>query len=111
MKEDARMVGTFKSYLAGFIMCIILTLAAYFLVSERWLSGWNLILSISGLGIIQFVVQLIFFLHLGKETRPHWNFLIFLFMGLIALIIVAGSLWIMYNLNERVMTTDMVMSF
>jgi cytochrome o ubiquinol oxidase operon protein cyoD len=100
--------GTGKFYLMGFLLCIVLTLAAYFLVVEKLLSGMTLILAILGLGAIQMAVQLVFFMHLGSEyadgkPKHHWNFLVFFFMIMVLVIIVFGSLWIMYTLNYREM--------
>jgi len=91
--------GVFKSYLIGFILSVILTFTSFFLVIEQVLSGWTLLLTISGLGLIQAIVQLVFFLHLGSEKSPYWNFTTFLFMLLVLVILVAGTLWIMYHLN------------
>jgi cytochrome o ubiquinol oxidase operon protein cyoD len=95
--------STFKIYLTGFILCIILTLAAYFLVERHLLSGMTLVWTIVSLGTVQAIVQLIYFLHVGDEPHPRWNFLIFLFMALIVIVIVGGTMWIMYNLNYRMM--------
>lgn len=95
--------GTVKFYMLGFILCILLTLAAYFLVAQSLLTGMTLIFAILGLGVIQMAVQLIFFMHLAGEKNPHWNLLVFFFMLLVLVIIVFGSLWIMYNLNYREM--------
>jgi cytochrome o ubiquinol oxidase operon protein cyoD len=97
--------GTLVSYVLGFAISIVLTLTAYFLVTERLLVDGLLIAAIVGLGIVQMIVQLLFFLHLGSEVKPRWNIMAFLFMILVVLLLVIGSLWIMYNLDERVMTT------
>jgi cytochrome o ubiquinol oxidase operon protein cyoD len=91
--------GAFKSYLKGFVLSVIFTLLAYFLVVEQVFSGWSLLLSISGLAFIQAIVQLVFFLHLGSEPSPYWNLTSFLFMFLILVILVVGTLWIMYHLD------------
>lgn len=99
--------GTYRSYIIGFVLSIVLTLAAYFLVTEHVLAGWTLIFAIIGLSIVQVLVQLLFFLHLGQEPKPYWNLISFLFMALVVGIIVAGSLWIMYNLDQRVMHAGM----
>lgn len=104
--------ANFKSYLIGFILSLLLTLASYLTVSEKLLSGQSLVIVLMGLALIQLTVQSVFFLHLGKESKPYWNLLCFLFMVQVILIIVIGSLWIMANLNENVMpsmhmTTDM----
>lgn len=102
VKESAH--GTFKSYVIGFILSLILTLGAYFLVVNHVWNGWTLILAIVGLGLVQVCIQLFFFLHLGEEPKPYWNVLIFLFMLLVLVVIVSGSLWIIYNLDYRVMS-------
>ena len=96
--------GSLLSYSTGFIASIILTLAAYQLVVNNVLAGWALILTILGLATVQLVVQLFFFLHLGREAKPRWNFLVFGVMVIIVVIIAGGSLWIMKNLNYRTMT-------
>jgi cytochrome o ubiquinol oxidase operon protein cyoD len=95
--------GTLKFYMLGFILCILLTLAAYFLVTEKLLTSWSLISTILGLGFIQMTVQLIFFMHLAGENNPHWNLLVFFFMVMVLVIVVFGSMWIMYNVNYREM--------
>lgn len=101
--ERAGQKGTLKSYVIGFILSIILTLAAYILVLEELFKPHIVTLLIVGLAILQICVQMLFFLHLGGEPKPQWNFLFFLFMALVVAIVVIGSLWIMYNLNQRVM--------
>lgn len=95
--------GTIAAYCLGFFFSTALTLGSFFLVSTQAFSKWQLLGSISALATIQMIVQLIFFLHLGTEHKPKWNLQLFLFMALVVLIVVFGSLWIMYNLNENVM--------
>ena len=90
---------TFKAYLWGFILSLILTLMAYVVVVKRLLTGSHLLMTIIGLGLVQMVVQLHFFFHMGNEPKPRWNMMMFLFMVLILVVIVFGSLWIMYSLN------------
>jgi cytochrome o ubiquinol oxidase operon protein cyoD len=91
------------SYISGFILSIILTLAAYFMVVNKVVAGKALIASIIGLAVVQLFVQLLFFLHLGRETKPRFNLMIFLFATLVVTIVVGGSLWIMYNLDYNMM--------
>ena len=93
--------GTFRSYLTGFSLSIIFTITAYLLVVHRRFSTDFIISVIVGLALVQFLIQLLFFLHLGKETKPRWKLFVFIFMIIIVLILVFGSLWIMNNLNTR----------
>lgn len=96
--------GSVRAYLHGLVLCLILTLAAYFFVTEHVFEGWLLFYAIFVLAGLQAVVQLILFLHVGKEQKPHWNLSMFLFVVLIIAIIVTGTLWIMESLNTRTMT-------
>jgi cytochrome o ubiquinol oxidase operon protein cyoD len=91
--------GKLEAYITGFILSIVLTLVAYFMVAANLASGFPLVLALGALAFAQVVVQLVFFLHLGEEPSPPWNLFVFLFMVLMVLIIVLGTLWIMYNLN------------
>jgi cytochrome o ubiquinol oxidase operon protein cyoD len=87
------------SYTAGFVLSVILTLLAYALLSRHVVQGWQAIYAVVGLAVVQLVVQLVFFLHLGHESEPRWNLLVFDFTLIIVSIVVVGSLWIMNNLH------------
>ena len=95
--------GNLKSYLIGFAASIVLTLAAYFLAIQHPFTGWKLDASVALFALIQASLQLLLFLNLAREARPRWNVLVFLFMLMVILILVVGSLWIMYHLNYNMM--------
>lgn len=100
--------GTLASYAVGFLCSLVLTAASFLIVISKILTGQSLIYSIIGLALIQAIVQLRFFLHVGQEAKPRWETVVFYFMLLILFIIAIGSLWIMHDLNDRVMS-DMKM--
>jgi cytochrome o ubiquinol oxidase operon protein cyoD len=93
-----------RSYILGFISSIVLTLASYFLVVNQSLNRTTLIAIILVLALVQFTLQLVYFLHLGTERKPRWKFLVFTFMVSVVLILVIGSIWIMDNLNYHMLT-------
>lgn len=95
--------GTLSAYIVGFISCLVLTGISFSLVVTKALDGDNLLYALALLAIVQAFFQLLCFLHLGQEAKPRWESIIFWFMTLVLLIIVAGSLWIMYDLDERMM--------
>jgi cytochrome o ubiquinol oxidase operon protein cyoD len=103
--------GTVMTYVTGFVLSIALTVTAYTLVVHHELSRKMLIGSVAGLAIAQFLVQLVFFLHLGHETKPRWKLVVFLFMLLVVGIVLGGSLWIMYNLNYHMMSTKEINTY
>jgi cytochrome o ubiquinol oxidase subunit IV len=96
--------GTLKSYAIGFVASILLTATSFYIIMTRLFSGPVLIIAIIILAIVQAIFQLLFFLHLGQEAKPQWETVVFYFMILVLLIIAIGSLWIMYDLNDRLMS-------
>lgn len=95
-----------KQHVIGFILSIILTMAAYFFVTEHLFKGLALTVALGTLAIGQALVQLFFFLDLGREPKPKWNLIHFLFMVLVLVILVAGSMWIMHHLDYNMMPTS-----
>jgi len=100
--------GSLRSYLIGFFACLLLTSLSFALVIGRVFSDDFLKVSIAALALVQAVFQLLYFLHLGKEGKPHWETCIFFFMFLILMIIAGGTLWIMHDLKMRTMTQPAV---
>lgn len=90
--------GSFRSYTLGFLFSLLLTVIPIAVVLNGWLEGTANALTLMAAAILQFIVQLLFFMHLREERKPRYN-LITLLLGLvILLVIVAGSMWIMmYN--------------
>jgi len=99
--------GTLRTYVTGFILSIAFTLIAYFAVVQHAFSGNVLIGALLVLAIIQFVVQLFYFLHIGRETKPRWKLLMLFMMLVFVLIVVLGSIWVMYSLNYRMSPEQM----
>jgi cytochrome o ubiquinol oxidase subunit IV len=95
--------GTVKAYLIGFIGSVILTALSFLLVMAHLLSGYALIGTLCVLAIIQAAVQIRFFLHVGEEPRPRWETGMFFFMLVLLLIVLIGTLWVMFDLHSRVM--------
>ncbi|OGN55477.1 MAG: hypothetical protein A3D96_00770 [Chlamydiae bacterium RIFCSPHIGHO2_12_FULL_44_59] len=87
----------------GLILSVILILASYRIVTYYHLTNVGLIMGVFALGIVQALLQLVFFMHLGLENRPYWYMITFLFTALIVLIVVGGTIWIMSNLNYHLM--------
>jgi cytochrome o ubiquinol oxidase operon protein cyoD len=94
--------GSFASYATGFIIAVVLTVAAYLMVMGQWFESGVLVFIIMGLAAVQLVVQLVFFLHLGRDG-VRWKAAAFYAMFIILVLIVGGSLWIMYNLDYNMM--------
>ena len=90
-------------YITGFLASIALTLAAYLLVTRSSWPASTVVAIIAALAIVQFLVQMVFFLHVTDESRPRWKQVVMWFMLGIVVIVVLGSVWIMNNLDYRMM--------
>lgn len=90
-------------YVIGFGLSLLLTILAYATVTGRAFSARFSVGLIVFFAVIQLFVQLIFFLHLGREAKPRWRWVTLGFGVLVVGILVFGSLWIMDNLNYNMM--------
>ena len=95
--------GTLKAYIIGFFLALFLTLISFSLVIFKILSGLTLVLTLIALALVQASVQLLFFLHVGQEPKPRWETIAFCMTAIFVLIIVLGSIWVMNDLDERMM--------
>lgn len=95
--------GSLESYITGYFASLILTITSFFLVFEQMISTPILVYILIGLAIIQALGQLLFFMHISKEVKPYWETIVFLVTLVMLIVIVAGSLWVMTDLNDRMM--------
>jgi len=95
--------GSYTSYAIGFLLSVVLTAVAFGAVMSGLLSRPAALLSIFAAAIAQILVHLRYFLHMDASSAARWNVLAMVFTVLIMLLFVGGTLWIMYNLNYRMM--------
>lgn len=88
-------------YLIGLALALMLTAIPFALVYFKLLAGREMLLVIAAAAIIQILVHLKYFLHLDLSASPRENLLTLVFTALIILIMVGGSLWIMFDLHHR----------
>ncbi|MBS0656051.1 MAG: cytochrome C oxidase subunit IV family protein, partial [Verrucomicrobia bacterium] len=65
--------GSLGAYLTGFFVCVLLTGASFTLVITNMLEKVELCFTIVALAFVQALVQLLCFLHLGREAKPRWE--------------------------------------
>ncbi|MBA2815394.1 cytochrome o ubiquinol oxidase subunit IV [Candidatus Pantoea persica] len=92
-----------KSYMIGFIFSVILTGIPFWIVMSGVSSQGMTLGVVVACAVSQVVVHLIYFLHLDTKSEGGWNIIAIVFSALIILIVVVGSLWIMWNLNYNMM--------
>ncbi len=103
-KAPAARGGGRADYVRGLVMAAVLTGAAFTLVMSHALGNTPLtIAAVMGLAVAQVVVHMVFFLHMSSRSEGGWNLLALLFTLLLVLIVLGGSLWVMYHLNANMM--------
>jgi cytochrome o ubiquinol oxidase operon protein cyoD len=91
------------SYLFGFVLSVVLTAIPFAMVMMHLLPVATLVPVILGVGVVQIVIHLVYFLHMNTSSSQGWNNAAFVFTLIIVGILVVGSIWVMYHLNSNMM--------
>jgi cytochrome o ubiquinol oxidase subunit IV len=97
-------------YTMGLFLAVILTVTSFWAATTSlpWAPGVPLGLAV--LAIAQIGVHLVFFLHITTGPDNTNNVLALAFGMLIVTLVIAGSLWIMTNLNANMMPSAELMN-
>ena len=90
-------------YAVGLLLAAVLTAISFWVANTSLLWGPGIPLGLTVLAIAQMGVHLVFFLHITTGPDNTNNVLALAFGILIVFLVVAGSLWIMTNLNDNMM--------
>src|SRR5258708_13126094 len=93
-------------YLTGLGLAILLTAASFFVAGTDLVWQASIPVALVVLAIAQMGVHLVFFLHITTGPDNTNNVLALAFGVLIVFLVMAGSLWIMANLNHTMMPMD-----
>lgn len=101
---DGASHGSFKGYMIGFVLSIILTAIPFWLVMGGVLDSklFTAVL-VMGIGVVQIVVHMVYFLHMNTRSEGGWTMMALIFTLIIVGIALAGSLWVMHHLNANMM--------
>lgn len=95
---------TLSVYFSGFVLCVILTLIPFFSVMYHVATKPVLLIILLVSAIAQFFVQVLCFLRLNNQTEQgRMNVMSFIFTGIVLLVVIGGSVWIMFSLNYFMM--------
>jgi cytochrome o ubiquinol oxidase subunit IV len=97
---------SYKGYATGFLLAVILTAIPFWLVMGKVLPNPQTTgLVILGFAAVQMVVHMIYFLHMNTKVEGGWSMLALLFTVALVVIMLAGSVWVMYHMNTNMMPT------
>jgi cytochrome o ubiquinol oxidase subunit IV len=100
--------STFKGYMTGFVLAVILTVIPFWLVMGKVFPSSSVTaLVILGFAAVQMVVHMIYFLHMNTRSEGGWSLLALVFTLVLVVITLSGSIWVMYHLNHNMMPATM----
>ena len=91
----------------GLFLAALITAVAFFISGTSLVWGPSIPLALVVLAIAQMGVHLVFFIHITTGPDNTNNVLALAFGVLIVFLILVGSLWIMYNLNQNMTLMQM----
>lgn len=102
--HDSDYHASIKGYLIGFLLSVVLTAIPFWLVMGKLIpSSATTAVVIMGFAAVQIVVQMVYFLHMNSRIEGGWSLLAMLFTGVVLAIMLAGSIWVMFHLNNNMM--------
>lgn len=98
-----------QNYLVGLGLATVLTVVSFFIAGTSLVWQPSIPVALTVLAIAQMGVHLVFFLHITTGPDNINNVMALAFGVLIVLLIMTGSLWIMWHLNHNMMPMDQIM--
>ena len=95
-------------YTVGLVLAVILTAISFWVANTSLLWTPGVSLGLTALAIAQMGVHLVFFLHVTTGPNNTNNVMALAFGVLIVVLVVAGSLLIMADLNESMMPAELM---
>ena len=97
--------GSLGGYLTGFLLAAVLSVLSFWLVITGQLSSAKAtVFAIIAIAAVRVIVHMIFFLRMSFKVEDGWSMMSLIFTVVVVCIMLGGSLWIMHNLNIRVMS-------
>ncbi|HEY1608600.1 MAG TPA: cytochrome o ubiquinol oxidase subunit IV [Paraburkholderia sp.] len=96
--------GSFRGYAFGFVLSVILTALAFGLVMDGTMDPGTTMIAIAVLALVQIIVHMVFFLHLGTSSGQGWNLLATAYTALATAFLVFGTIWVMHNVSMNMMS-------
>ena len=96
--------GTYRSYMIGFVLSVILTGIPFILVMSGGLESraWTAIIVLL-FAVVQIVVHMIYFLHMDFRLEGGWSMTSLVFTLTVLIICIAGTVWVMHNMDSNMM--------
>ncbi|GJJ03017.1 cytochrome o ubiquinol oxidase subunit IV [Duganella rhizosphaerae] len=102
--HEAGAHGSLKDYAIGFVLSVILTAIPFWLVMHKAFDKSSTTAAvILAFAAVQVVVHMVYFLHMNGKIEGGWSLLATMFTLVLLVIVLAGSIWVMYHMNVNMM--------
>ncbi|NVM78251.1 cytochrome o ubiquinol oxidase operon protein cyoD [Duganella sp. SG902] len=96
--------GSLKDYAIGFILSVILTAIPFWLVmTHQFEKSSTTAIVVLAFAAVQVLVHMVYFLHMNGKAEGGWSMLSTVFTVVLLVIVLAGSIWVMYHMNKNMM--------
>ena len=96
--------GSLKGYLTGFVLAVVLTAIPFWLVMGKvFEKSSTTAMVVLAIAAVQIVVHMVYFLHMNTKAEGGWSMLALIFTVMLVVIMLSGSIWVMYHLNHNMM--------
>ena len=93
-----------QHFVVGSVLAIVLTVVPFWLVMTGALhSQGATALTIFICAMVQIVVHVFYFLHVDARSEDGWTLMATIFTGIIVVLTIVGSIWVMYHLDTNMM--------
>jgi cytochrome o ubiquinol oxidase operon protein cyoD len=96
--------GSLKGYMTGFVLAVLLTAIPFWLVMGKVFDkSSTTALVVLAIAAVQIVVHMVYFLHMNTRAEGGWSMLALIFTVMLVVIMLSGSIWVMYHLDHNMM--------
>lgn len=96
--------SSLRDYVIGFVLSIVLTAIPFWLIMSKTIVDRNLAIVVLGaFAVVQILVHMVYFLHMNGKIEGGWTLLSTIFTVVFVAIAIAGTLWVMFHMNNQMM--------
>ena len=109
-RADGReILAGIRGYLVGLGLSVLATVVAFFLTGTSLVWQPSIPAALIVLAIAQMGVHIVFFLHITTRPDSMNNVMALTFGVFVVFVLIVGSVWIMFHLNQNMIPTDRIM--
>lgn len=96
--------SSFSGYMVGFVLSVVLTAIPFWLVMDGVITHRpTAVMVLGAFAVAQILVHMVCFLHMNGKVEGGWTLLSTIFTVVFVAIAIAGTLWVMFHMNENMM--------